>query len=391
MPSDLEFTGERFVPGVAGEIAHEHWHRYAFARRFVAGLSVLDVACGEGYGSALLADGAASVIGVDIAEGAIAHASGAYAGRANLRFVLGSASSLPVADGAVDVVVSFETIEHLPQADQSRMVTEIGRVLRPDGILILSAPNPVEYSQARGYVNPFHLHEPSREEIDTLLAGIFAARRWHRQRRYYGSALWSEDAAADRFEAFAGDSTGVDSVTPPPAMYYVVIAARTAASLPPPGLALSLFSDRGEAEIARMDAHAAEVLRLDSLLAKRDAALDQQSAHVRHLEDLVAFRERLVVERDGQLAAVNAACGQVVAERDAMEQARNAVQKDHAAAISALASAQQSLAAMTAECTRLERALAAQERIIMHRQSMRWWLTLPWVRAKLWWRHLMRA
>jgi 2-polyprenyl-3-methyl-5-hydroxy-6-metoxy-1,4-benzoquinol methylase len=384
MPSDLEFTGERFVPGIAGEIAHEHWHRYAFARRFVAGLSVLDVACGEGYGSALLANGAGSVLGVDIAEGAITHASAAYADRANLRFAQGSASSLPVADGAFDVVVSFETIEHLPQTEQSRMVAEIGRVLRPDGILILSAPNPVEYSQARGYVNPFHLHEPSREEIDALLAGTFAARRWHRQRRYYGSALWSEGAATDRFEAFAGDSAGVDGAAPPPAMYYVVIAARTAACLPPPGPALSLFSDRDEAEIARMDARAAEVLRLDSLLVERDTALDRQSAHVRSLEDLVAFRERVVVERDEQLASVNAAREQAVAERDA-------AQRNHAAVLSEIASAQQSLAAMAAECARLERALAAQERIIVHRQSMRWWLTLPWMRAKLWWRHVLRA
>ena len=61
MSADLEFTGERYVPGTAGEIAHEHWHRYAFARRFVAGRRVLDVACGEGYGSALLSEAAASV------------------------------------------------------------------------------------------------------------------------------------------------------------------------------------------------------------------------------------------------------------------------------------------------------------------------------------------
>ena len=71
MPSDLEFTGERFVPGIAGEIAHEHWHRYAFARRCVAGKRVLDVACGEGYGSALLAGESTSVTGIDIDAGAI--------------------------------------------------------------------------------------------------------------------------------------------------------------------------------------------------------------------------------------------------------------------------------------------------------------------------------
>ena len=133
--SDIEFTGERFVPGVPGEIAHEHWHRYAFARRFVAGRRTLDVACGEGYGSALLAGVAASVVGVDVAADVVAHASRRYRDRANLRFEAGSAAKLPLADGSVDAVVSFETIEHLPREDQPRMIAEIARVLTDDGML----------------------------------------------------------------------------------------------------------------------------------------------------------------------------------------------------------------------------------------------------------------
>jgi len=56
---DLEFTGERFVPGTHGEIWVEHWHRYHFAARWARGKRVLDVACGEGYGSAVLAREAA--------------------------------------------------------------------------------------------------------------------------------------------------------------------------------------------------------------------------------------------------------------------------------------------------------------------------------------------
>ena len=76
--ADITFTGERFVPGCAGEIAYEHWHRYAFARQFVAGKRVLDAACGEGYGSALLASVAASVVGVDIDAPAVAHAAERY-------------------------------------------------------------------------------------------------------------------------------------------------------------------------------------------------------------------------------------------------------------------------------------------------------------------------
>ena len=79
MSQELEFTGERFIPGTAGEIWHEHWHRYHFAAPLVAGLDVLDVACGEGYGSALLAARASSVIGADIAAGAVEHARSRYA------------------------------------------------------------------------------------------------------------------------------------------------------------------------------------------------------------------------------------------------------------------------------------------------------------------------
>ena len=72
--NDLEFTGERYLPGVAGEIWMEHWHRYHFAASFVAGKRVLDVASGEGYGSALLARTAAHVTGADLSAEAVAHA-----------------------------------------------------------------------------------------------------------------------------------------------------------------------------------------------------------------------------------------------------------------------------------------------------------------------------
>ena len=63
MSDTLPFTGERFTPECEREIAYEHWHRYAFARSLARGRRVLDAACGEGYGSALLARaGAASVL-----------------------------------------------------------------------------------------------------------------------------------------------------------------------------------------------------------------------------------------------------------------------------------------------------------------------------------------
>src|SRR5689334_11915356 len=93
-PFALPFTGERFTPECVREIWYEHWHRYAFARRLVQGKRVLDCACGEGYGSALLADGAAEVVGVDIDAAAIAHAEERYGARANLRYEKGDATAL---------------------------------------------------------------------------------------------------------------------------------------------------------------------------------------------------------------------------------------------------------------------------------------------------------
>jgi len=192
MSDALTFTGERFVPGVGGEIVYEHVHRYAFARRYAAGKRVLDAACGEGYGSALLATVAGEVTGVDIDGPTIAHARETYRSIRNLTFVQGSAAELPMPDASVDVVVSFETIEHLDGADQPRMLAEFSRVLTADGVLVLSAPNRPEYSESRGYVNPFHRHEHDRAELERLLKVTFPAIAWHAQRVWLGStnAAW---------------------------------------------------------------------------------------------------------------------------------------------------------------------------------------------------------
>jgi ubiquinone/menaquinone biosynthesis C-methylase UbiE len=117
----LTFTGERFTPEVRGPIWYEHWHRYAFVASIVRGLRVLDAACGEGYGSFLLARAAAQVTGIDISADAVTHARERYAS-SNLAFIQGSVTQLPIPDHSVDVVVSFETIEHL--APQREMLAE---------------------------------------------------------------------------------------------------------------------------------------------------------------------------------------------------------------------------------------------------------------------------
>ena len=307
-----------------------------------------------------------------------------YAGEGVSGSSTGSATALPLADASVDAVVSFETIEHLPAEAQPAMLAEFARVLTPGGLLVMSSPNRPEYSERRDYRNPFHLHELDRTELARLLDAGFPARRWFRQRRYVGSLLWAEDGEGAH-EALAGDAHRVDVARPPEALYFVVIAARHAQALPPPAVALSLFSDADEREWQRIDAQAREVLRQDALVRERDAALTQQALHVRHLEGLVAYRDGVIVERDAQLAALVAARD---AERAAWRQRESDLLATTAAVRAELGSAAQALDALHAERRRLENAIGAQERIINYRQSARWWVQLPWLRVRHLWQRL---
>ena len=192
LPS-LQLTGERYLPEVQGSIELEHLHRYLFAKQFSLGKRVLDIASGEGYGSALLAQNAASVVGVDIAPDAVAHATTKYQAD-NLEYRLGSCAAIPLADHSVDVVVSFETIEHHYEHDA--MMHEIKRVLIPGGLLVISSPDKLEYSDRPSYNNPFHVKELYRGEFTSLLEAYFKHHYIAGQRLIYGSAIFGEDGCS---------------------------------------------------------------------------------------------------------------------------------------------------------------------------------------------------
>ena len=186
----MVFTGERFTSAESGQIEIEHLHRYFLARYFCRGKDVLDVASGEGYGAALLSQVASSVIGVDVADEAVEHATRSYI-REGLSFRTGDGRELPVADASVDVVVSFETIEHL--YDHQRFLAEIRRVLRPGGLLILSSPERDIYSPADHGCNPHHIHELSRREFYALMRQHFPVVRFFGQRAMLGSAIVADE------------------------------------------------------------------------------------------------------------------------------------------------------------------------------------------------------
>jgi ubiquinone/menaquinone biosynthesis C-methylase UbiE len=164
----MEYTGERMVPEHAeSDVLWEHIARYQFATRYAAGRKVVDVACGEGYGSAaLMRAGAAAVTGVDISDEACLHARTKY----NVDARQGPAEAMPIEDGAADLIVSFETIEHI--ADPKRFVVECYRILAPGGLLIVSTPNRPVYRQLCP-ANHFHCSEMTIPEFKSLISSEF--------------------------------------------------------------------------------------------------------------------------------------------------------------------------------------------------------------------------
>ncbi len=181
-PLVLESTGERMVPESSDSSTFwEHVYRYAFASHFVQNKRVLDIACGEGYGAAALqTSGASRVIGVDVSESVCLHVREKY----GLDARPGNAELIPLADSSVDVVVSFETIEHVP--DPLRFLDECARVLSLGGLLIISTPNKGIY--AAETANPYHCSEMTEHEFTSALASRFSSIRFYTQ--CSASAAW---------------------------------------------------------------------------------------------------------------------------------------------------------------------------------------------------------
>lgn len=176
----MEYTGERYVPGSSADTKEttgfEHRQRYLAVLPILYGKDVMDIACGEGYGSDIIADVAHNCLGIDINEEAIEYARRVYQ-RDNLSFACGDVVKVPVNDASYDAVVSFETIEHVDLPSQRCFLKEVKRTLRPEGIFIVSCPNEtiatVRAQRLWGYKNPFHIKEHDIFSFKKLLEEYF--------------------------------------------------------------------------------------------------------------------------------------------------------------------------------------------------------------------------
>lgn len=318
----MKFTGERFIPTEGGEIRQEHLHRYSWCLSAVAGKDVLDVASGEGYGSAAMARVARSVVGVDISQEAVEHARTKYAGIANLRFEQGSAAALPLPDNCVDVVVSFETLEHLHE--QEEMIAEIRRVLRPEGCLILSSPNRKVYSEKAGHHNEFHVRELDMAELSELLGRHFPAVRYVGQRLAVASTIThlAPDRLSGSWQGLAEAAGGVEErvATWDEPVYFIALAAADERLLPGlgPSILLSETEDLYERhrEVARWaQAQDKEIAEWRSRYATLQGEFEERTAWALSL--------------DRELGSLRDTLGELRQAHEALEQAHTALERSH--------------------------------------------------------------
>jgi SAM-dependent methyltransferase len=169
----LKLTGERTLPDVPAE---NYWYRrhlavYEWIAARVPGAAVLDMACGEGYGSAVLARSAASVLGVDGNPEAFEHARLKYT-RPGLSFAWGAVETFGE-PGSFDAVVFLQTIEHV--VDPPAVLAHFRSLLAPGGVAYVSTPNVLTLAPPGAVKsdNPWHLREYRAEQFAELCRGVF--------------------------------------------------------------------------------------------------------------------------------------------------------------------------------------------------------------------------
>lgn len=160
-------SGERACPDFPEANFVNHIKAYRFASQFCSNKRILDVGCGTGYGTSLLAHSAASAVGIDISRQAIRYARKRYLGT-NVKFLQMNAESLAFPDCSFDFIVSSENFEHLH--DQRANLREMSRVLKDDGMLLLATPN---HEMFLGINTPYHTHEFLYEEFLQLVQEFF--------------------------------------------------------------------------------------------------------------------------------------------------------------------------------------------------------------------------
>ncbi len=168
---------ERLYPDFTNGLFAWHLFRYVWALPYAFGRNVLDLGCGSGYGTALLAGVARSVVGVDYDSEAVGLCAETYGGLRNVRFAVMEASHLGFGTGRFALLTCFEVLEHLSSGDANTAMAEMARVLEGAGLLLASTPNrlvEVPHYRATGLHYDRHINYYSPRELRRDLLSHFA-------------------------------------------------------------------------------------------------------------------------------------------------------------------------------------------------------------------------
>lgn len=150
---------------------------------------MLDIACGEGYGSNIMADAAKEVVGIDLDEETINEARLKYK-KPNIRYLAGSATKIPIAENySFDLIISFETLEHIDEQEQVAFLKEVKRLLKPEGVFVVSTPDRNVYGG-----NPFHKKEFTENEFVEFIKSYFKYSTLFGQKSYFMSYIFRENS-----------------------------------------------------------------------------------------------------------------------------------------------------------------------------------------------------
>lgn len=216
-----KWTIERLDTNILSASTVEHLHRYSIAQEFSADKKVLDIACGEGYGTNLISKRAELVIGVDNNITTIKKAEIKYKNK-KCHFIHGDIEALPFEVNYFDLIVCFETIEHVQNPNFA--ISEIERVLKPDGILLISSPNKLNYSDKTNYKNKYHIKEFYEDEFIRLIKSSFVNVKLFSQQLAHTSLIFSTEINSTKY--FSGNFENISNYHPE-SIYFFVIAGKS--------------------------------------------------------------------------------------------------------------------------------------------------------------------
>ncbi len=265
---------------------YEHWHRYHWIAPHLNSKIVADLACGEGYGSALLGQYAEQVWAIDIDQKTIQSAKEKYQSQTHVKYIAADILQTPMKNESMDAVVSFETLEHL--SAHSELLIEFKRVLKKSGFLVISTPDKLVYSSS-GEHNEYHVKELSVTEFQQLINEHFNHAIYFGQQLQTNSLISpvQSQARGTSFQNLLvkqGDENVLLTNQENPT-YLIAVASNDLDAIKPfRPLSDSTFNDVNNSLFHHYEAQVKRLLEADKRLAAQEQQLKQQSSVITQLQ-----------------------------------------------------------------------------------------------------------